>query len=461
MSPSHTTRVWTRRLWPVAVALVVLISSEFIPSVELTRGATSMRKGVEQAQLVCPIASNTGAGRLFITSPSGAVDVHAGMLGQSLRPVRTRLAGLTVPFVRKAGLVTLGDASVGRTDAVVLAKGNTTLVSGLSGQQCQATRTSWWFAGASARFGRSDVLVLTNPGATAAVVDVEAYTSRGREHSATSRGIGVRPRARRIVALSALFPGVPAAVINVSTTSGVIHAALLASQFQATAGSGSEWLPSTQPGFTVVPVAPDLTSATLYLAAQQASTVSVRATGPAGSFTPIGMAKIEVPAGRLVTVRADSVAPDAAALVLSATQPVVAGLVGAGPASARADLIAASGVATTITRGQAITGLKGFASRLVVTSAPGKESVVTISIPRSGSLAPWHRTLTLRDADSRAVWLPVRPEATPVDVQAVRGSVGLLLSVRGAPTRPGTAADITLAARATTVLIRPVVQVPR
>ncbi|MBU6213176.1 MAG: hypothetical protein KGP01_01815 [Actinomycetales bacterium] len=456
--PSRT-RVWSRRLWPVALAGLVLGASEYAPSVELTRGSAVMRKGLEQSQVVCPTVPDTSPGRLFVSSPSGAADVRAGVLRGPAQVLGARVAALTVPTSKQAAVVTLGDASVGRTDAVLLARGAATLVTGLLGQQCQPAAASWWFVGASARFGRSDSIVLTNPTNAVAVVDIDAFTLRGREHSADSRGIGVRPRSRRIIALNRLFPGVPSAVVHISTTSGVIHAALLASQFTGTAGTGAEWLPATAPGLSVIPVAPDLSSATLYLAAERAATVSVRATGPAGSFTPLGMGSISVPAGTLVAVHASEVAPDAAALLVTSSSPVVAGLVGNGTGSARADLVAAAAVAPTVTRGQALTGLAGLASRLTVVSDPGRETVVTVAL--RGSATAWRRTLTLRDGDARVLWLPVQARATSVDVNVTRGSVGLLMSLRGAPSRPGTAADITLAARATTVLVRPAAQVPR
>ena len=459
MTRPSRTRVWTRRLWPVALAGLVLGASEYAPSVELTRGSTLMRKGLEQSQVVCPTVPDTSPGRLFVSSPSGAADVRAGVMRGPAPKLRARVAALTVPTAQEAAVVTLGDASVGRTDAVILARGSATLVTGLLGQQCQPASASWWFVGASARFGRSDSIVLTNPTNAVSVVDIDAFTARGREHSADSRGIGVRPRSRRVIALNRLFPGVPSAALHISTTSGVIHAAVLASQFAGTAGTGMEWLPATGPGLTVIPVAPDLTSATLYLAAESAATVSVRATGPAGSFTPLGMGHITVPAGTLVAVRAGEVAPDAAALVISSNSPVVAGLVGSGPGSARADIVAAAAVAPTVTRGQALTGLSGLASRLTIAADPGRETVVTVAL--RGSTTRWQRTLTLRDGDARVLWLPPQARATAVNVDVKRGSVGLLMSLRGSPTKAGSAADVTLAARATTVLVRPAAQVPR
>ena len=426
---------------------------------ELTRGASLMRKGLEQSQVVCPTVPDTSPGRLFVSSPSGAADVRAGFMRGPAKVVRARVTALTVPTGNDAALVTLGDASVGRTDAVMLARGAATLVTGLLGQQCQPAAASWWFVGASASFGRSDSIVLTNPTNAVSIVDIDAFTQRGREHSADSRGIGVRPHSRRVIAVNRLFPGVPSAALHISTTSGVIHAAVLASQFAGTVGMGMEWLPATGPGLSVIPVAPDLTSATLYIAAESAATVAVRATGPAGAFTPLGMGSISVPAGGLVAVRASEVAPDAAALLISSSSPVVAGLVGGGPGSARADIVAAAALAPTVTRGQAVTGLAGLASRLTVVSDPERETVVTVTL--RGSATRWQRTLTLRNGDARVLWLPAQSRAAAVDINAKRGAVGLLMSLRGSPIKPGSAADITLAARATTVLVRPAAQVPR
>lgn len=460
MSRKHI-RVLLRRVWPVFLAAAIIASSQYAPTFELSRDSTLQRKGLEQTTVVCPAAPNTAGAALFISSPQGATDVRAAILPARPVAVRSRMSVRSVDPKANAALVTMGDASVSSSDAVMLASGRASLVSGLIGQQCQAADSSWWFLGAVSLYGRSDVIVLTNPTSTPATVDVDALTPRGTLHSADSRGIVVPARARRVLPFATLFPGISASALHVTTSSGVIHAAVLATEFVGTSGNGAEWLPATKPGLQVVPISPDLRSATLYVAALSAASVDVRAVGPAGSFTPTSTTGLSIAAGSVVAVKLPDIAPDAAALIITSSTPVAAAVVGRGPrkAPARSDLIATAGVATTVQRAQTFTSVVGSTTRLVLVSDGARFTRIRITANTADGL--WTRTVALAAGDARTVALPVTDKRSPVLVVAQRGSFAAVLSVRGKGTSIASAADITLAMRATTVLVRPAAQVPR
>lgn len=454
-------RVLTRRLWPVVLAAAIITGSQYVPTFELSRDSVLQREGLEQSTVVCPTAPSTAGTTLLISSPEGAADVRSATLPGRTSAVRTRMSVRPIAPKVNAALVTMGDESVSRSDAVMLASGKATLVAGLIGQQCQAADSSWWFMGAASLYGRSDLIVLTNPTSTPATVDIDAFTGRGTLHSADSRGITVQARARKVLAFATLFPGVSASAVHVTTTSGVIHAAVLATKFAGTSGDGVEWLPSTKPGLQVVPLSPDIRSATLYVAAPTASSLDVRAVGPAGAFTPTGMTGLSVAAGSVIAVKLPDIAPDAAALVITSSTPVAAGVVGRGPRKlpARSDVLATAGVATTVQRAQTFTSLAGSTTRLILVSDAAKPTKIRVTTTTDGG--PWSRTISLAAGDAGTVALPVTTKRIPVLVSAQRGAFAAVLAVRGTGSNVVPAADITLAVRATTVLVRPAAQVAR
>ncbi|NBO45625.1 MAG: hypothetical protein EBU85_01170, partial [Actinobacteria bacterium] len=414
--------VMLRRLWPVALSAAIIAGSQYVPTFELSRDSVLQRKGLEQSTVVCPTAPSTAGTTLLISSPEGAADVRSAPLPGRPSAVRARLAVQRITPNKSAALVTTGDKSVSRTDAVMLASGKATLVSGLIGQQCQAADSSWWFLGAASVYGRSDVIVLTNPTSTPTTVDIDALTSRGTLHSADSRGIAVPAHGRRVLAFASLFPGVSAAALHVTTTSGVIHAAVLVTAFVGTSGSGAEWLPATKPGLHIVPLSADVRAATLYVASTRAASIDVRAVGPAGGFTPTGTSGLSVAAGSVIAVKLPDIAPDAAALVITSSTPVTAAVVGRGPSSAgaRSDLIATAGVATTAQRAQTFSSVPGSTARLVLISDAAQPTRIRLTTTTASG--PWEHSISLAPGDARTVALPVNEKRLPVLVSAQRGA---------------------------------------
>jgi hypothetical protein len=398
---------------------------------------------------------------LIVTSPKGASAVQSRSLKGRAKPVTAKLLVKAVPPADGGAVVTLGDASVNRTDAVMISRGKATLVSGLLGQQCMPPDSSWWFVGAESQYGRNDIIVLTNPTNSSALVDIDSLTNRGTLHSADSRGIAVPAHSRRALSVARLFPGVSACALHITTTNGVVHASVLASEFTGTSGSGAEWLPATTPGAQVVPLAPDLGAARLFIAAPTSASVSVRAIGPGGAFTPVGLSGLSVAAGAVLAVPIPAVAPDAAALVVTSSRPVAVAVVGktARTSGGRGDLVATAGVLPKVKSGQAFTSVSGLSARLIVVGDAQQRT--SIRITTATAQGPWVRNLALAPGDARTLALPVTASRMPVQMLATRGSFSTVLSLRASKKTAASAADITLAARATTVLVRPAAQLPR
>ncbi len=453
-------RILWRRAWPLVVIIGVIAASGYLPSIELSRGERASRVAAEQTSAVCPIPTQGSVGSFAVATDKRARDVSVRWFGTRTgsHMVSGPLQAMSVP--RKAGVavVATGEESAATTDAVMLTVSSDTLLRGMYAQNCQGTGTQWWFAGAASDYGRADMIVLTNPLRSRAVVDIEALTAQGSLHSAASRGIAVSPRSRRVLAVSSLFPGLSSAVLHITTTNGQIHAAVLASQFEGSIGIGAEWLPATTPGADFVPVAADLAQATLMLAATVSTRVEVVAAGPGGEFTPVGLESITIPAGHCVAVTLPQVAPDAAVLRISSTAPVIAGIVGrvSKKRASVGDLVASSGARASLERAQSVVGLRGTSTRLVVVADSQEPTTVDIAIP-----GRWRTQLRLAAGEATTVAVPEQRRTEVVTLTAASGRFALMSSHRADGSRMRLAADVISRARQTTVLVRPVVQVER
>lgn len=455
-----TARVFVTRGWPLLVVMALVIASAYLPSVELSRGERAARIAAEQSTAVCPIPAQGSVGTFAVATQPTARDVSLRWFGTRTgpKPVSGPLRAMSVPGKAGVAIVATGDDSATTTDAVMMSVSSKTLLRGMYAQMCVSTATHWWFAGAASDYGRGDLIVLTNPLRARAVVDIEALTAQGSTHSAASRGISVSPRSRRVLPVSALFPGLSSAVVHVATTSGQIHAAILASQFEGSTGTGAEWLPATTPGANRVPVAADLVGGSLVLAATVSTRVSVVAAGPGGEFTPVGLESIAIPAGHCVTVPLPEVAPDAAVLRIDSTAPVVAGIVGkvAKKRGRAGDLVASAGTSTSLERTQAVVGMRGASSRLIIIA--DAETATQVDLTIAGT---WRKRLSLNPDEATAVAIPEQSAPAVVLVTATEGRFALMASHRVDGSTLRLAADVTAVARQATLLVRPVVQAER
>lgn len=460
-SPARTdARVLVRRAWPLLLVTLLLVGSEFLPSMELSRGQRASRVAVEQSSTVCPVFGAGGVGTLAVASPKGARDVSLRWFGT--RTAAKRLAGpvSAVPPAKKswAAVVSAGADSATGTDSVLISLASGRLLRGLYAQQCLPTSTSWWFPGVATQYGRADVIVLTNPARSAAVVDIEVLTANGAVHSAQSRGIAVKPRSRTVIPVSSLFPGLSSGTLHVVTTSGQVHAGVLASGFTGTAGTGAQWLPPASPGATAVPVPADLGPATLVIAAEAAAQVSVTARGPGGAFTPLGLESVEIPAGHSVAVAVNGVAPDAAVLRITSSSPVVAGLIGhVSAARGRiGDLTATSAVPTALTSANTFVGVRGLQSRLIIVGDSEGETLVNVWLDRT-----WNRRITVAAGDAVTLAVPEQQRSRVVHISALQGRFALVTSYRGDGKTLRLATDVASMTRQATVLVRPLAQAER
>ncbi|WP_327067202.1 DUF5719 family protein [Kitasatospora sp. NBC_01250] len=246
------------------------------------------------------------------------------------------LVTLAKPGVPVSAQADNGDSAVGTT---AIATGSyapgftvtqTTTVTdphgqGLSAVNCTPSGTHFWFAGASTAGDRKDYVSLTNPDATAAVVDLRLYGGNGPIDSDAATGITVPPGSSVAVLLTSVVTDqVSDLAVEVSVRSGRVGAFLHA----ADGSAGADWIPaSVDPAASVtIPGLPgDLSAARLIVAAPGGSDdadLKVQLSGPNGWFTPAGHETIHVKAGMVNAVDLGQITrQQASALRLTPSDP--------------------------------------------------------------------------------------------------------------------------------------------
>ena len=203
---------------------------------------------------------------------------------------------------------------------------------GLSSTACLGPDTSWWFVGGGSSAGRQSQLVLVNPEATPAELDVSISGPDGPVTTPRLRGMVVEPRSRIVVRLSREAPRLLAAAWHVEVRSGRVVAAVSDSELDGFVPRGSDWIPASADPATrvLIPgVIPGEGGRLLVIHApgELDATVKVRLITEGGSYVPAATSSVDVPAGTVVTVDLDSALDGQAATVdLQSDVPIVAGI---------------------------------------------------------------------------------------------------------------------------------------
>lgn len=131
-----------------------------------------------------------------------------------------------------------GAADVGGGAAVVQRNEESTLsaaqglaldveaVRGFAASECAEPRLDQWLVGGSTRTGRQTVLTVANASQVSASVDVTVFGSEGPIESVGSSGIAVSPGSEIALDLAAIAPGVPDAVVRVTSVGAPVAAHL-------------------------------------------------------------------------------------------------------------------------------------------------------------------------------------------------------------------------------------------
>ncbi|GAA4871454.1 DUF5719 family protein [Serinicoccus chungangensis] len=298
---------------------------------------------VEQAALACAGREGLAGRALAVTAPEELLATDGAGEG-SLRVLGPREpAADPVPLAEDAAGVRLeaGDSALALatgSDAAGLVAGQVLVGTGtdasprgaaLSG--CVAPAEDQWLLAGGAEPGRTESLVLTNPGADPVRVDVELRGEGGPVQVTGGAGLVVPAGGRLVRPVDALAEGVDAPALRVRTEGGPVAAQLVETFRDGTTELGTTVTsPAAAPARDlVVPPVPsggDRTDLVLrVLAPEGPAVVELRSLTPTGPATP-DPAAVRVAAGSTVDVPLEGLEEDATGLRLRADAPVTASL---------------------------------------------------------------------------------------------------------------------------------------
>ncbi|QHC55998.1 DUF5719 family protein [Rathayibacter tanaceti] len=313
-------------------------------------------------------------------------------------------------------------------------------VSGLSARGCAEPSADSWLVAGSTDVGRTSVLVLANPSAVAATVDLTLFGESGLIQATGATGIVVPAGATRALPLAGLAPGVVQPVVHVSARGGEVAASMQSSAISGLTPEGVETTgPSAGPdtlaviaGFTLTSPPAERSSddgsggagspvVRILTPGDVDSTVSVEITNedPSGSGAST---QVVVPAGRVGEVPLTGLVDGSYRVVLRADQPIVAAGRSTSTGSAGTDFAwFASGASTSRAFAVANTGEPGALLHLL----NGSNSAATIEIAAPGG------TRTLELGPFAAASAPLGTDAVVVSsTQPVQASVSIALDGR-------------------------------
>ena len=232
-----------RRLLALFVAAGLGFALLQLPSLHITSGESSVGHEVNvratDLSLTCPgpiflnktnkVGSFTRAGnasvQLAVGESAGVVQNTIGLLGKTQKPLTSFSASIS-----DAAAATAADASgqLPQGSALLTAsqmqKVTTDQASGLAGAACQRASGDIWLVGGDTTTGRETLLLLSNPTAVDATVDLEIFSTAGRISAPGLSGLSVASGRTVVVPVNGLAPDTDAFVIHVQASGGAVAA---------------------------------------------------------------------------------------------------------------------------------------------------------------------------------------------------------------------------------------------
>ncbi|MFG1703542.1 DUF5719 family protein [Nonomuraea sp. M3C6] len=305
---------------------------------------------------------------------------------------------------------------------------------GLAGVRCTEPAPETWLVGPGP--ANADVrLHLTNADKAPAQADVVVFAAEGAVSGDKGIGLEIAPGEHREIDLKTLAPSADVMALSVTTVFGRVAVAARTTLD----GGGVDWLPAAAPPATrvVVPGIPGGGGGRELLVAAPGETdavVQVKAVSEDAEYAMKGRESLDVPAGSVVSLDVTTgVGASSAALVLTSSVPVVAGVVITGTGQ-RADVAFTAGT-SSLALGSAV-ARNGTGSRLVLTAlgGPGKVRVQVVPGERPFEVeVPAGRTRNVKlkaKGDFAVVVTPVSGEVYGGRVVEERLKTGLLITAQ-------------------------------
>lgn len=202
-------------------------------------------------------------------------------------------------------------------------------VRGLVGAACADPVPDAWLLAGGGQTGRQERLILVNPGANPAVVDVAVHGRGGPIEASAGRGVSVPPRGRTAILLDALAPEESSPAVHLTSRSGLITATLAETWVDGVTPRGVDTTaPATSPSLrNVMPAVSGPGEARVRIVASSgADTIAqVRLITRAGRTPLPGDDGVQqLPAGASIDVRVPDLPADVVAVEVTSDQPAVA-----------------------------------------------------------------------------------------------------------------------------------------
>ena len=419
------------RLLAVAVVVFLAAAITWAAVSEPARGRTASQLStavpITSAAVVCPQAGGTPSGGAARVGYAAIGTDPADVAASSATTMPLDPDGVATPLQIKAGhaWVVDGPKTVGpvqvsangplatRLGAVQFTRQTIAKTWQASAAPCEQPTTHAWFVGFSTGVGEHATLLLSNVDDVAATVNVGIYGDSAPPNTDAQHGLTVAPRTQLAVRLDTVAPGLSNAAAEVTATAGRVVPAL---RFDAQNGSiplGVDFLSraadaslsQTVPG---IPGGDGARRVVIAAPGDVDATVSVKLVTGDGSYTPTGLDVVDVPAGGVVSVDLDKELRGAAgAVVLSSTEPIVAGAV----ATLKPDKSGGADIAFT----SAVPPLSGLA--IAAGGETGADRHTQLLLTAPGADAHVQLTLVPSSADAGPVVSPVTvPGGTSVVV---------------------------------------------
>jgi hypothetical protein len=232
-----------------------------LPALERNPPSALVTPEATGQQRLCPGgAIGIGAGgsataTSFLASPSATAGTSTGEIPES--------SSIETPDVGSEGgpdgsPFLLSVPGVGSGDPLLLAAAQSQAVDsgetvGFAASACAEAGSDTWLAAGSTVVGRTSLLLLSNPSAVTATVDLAIFGEDGAISAPGSAGISIPAGTQRVIPLAGLAPDVASPVVRVQSTGGQVVAALQSSVVRGLEPGGVEVTGRTAgPGLTQV-----------------------------------------------------------------------------------------------------------------------------------------------------------------------------------------------------------------
>jgi hypothetical protein len=339
----------------IALAAVTIAGAAFLPLPNrvVTPPASTVAPVATDQQRVC-------AGPLLTLAADSTAATAASAFGRTSTLSGTSQGGVTPQTSRLnpvddtngtrygAPLTVTVPAETGATQPPRLAASQIQNASqpdlaGLAATVCDEAASDSWLVGGATSLGQTSLVLLSNPSAVQATVDLTIYGESGLVDAPGATGIVVAAGTQRIVPLAGLAPTVAAPVVHVQTIGGRVLSSMQQSFVNGLEPGGAELEgPTTAPathqviaGVAVRSLAalqgsqsgetygPNLPAARIFVPGKKAATVRIGAVGEAGTLAGNSISATVQP-GVVTEVPLDHLADGNFAVTIDSTQPVVA-----------------------------------------------------------------------------------------------------------------------------------------